>query len=104
MIPNGPFPTCHQFSLSDTPRSAGGLRCRCRRYTERSGVGRDGSAALVPGPHRGGAAAARGGAGRAAGVALDVKVILTPPCVIIPLVILHTKYAGLRENEFNAHA
>ena len=40
----------------------------------------------------------------AAWVALEVKAILTPPCIIISLVILCTKYTGWRENDFNVHA
>jgi hypothetical protein len=37
-------------------------------------------------------------------VALDVKVILTPPaCLYISLVILHTKYTGWRQNDFTAN-
>ena len=31
-------------------------------------------------------------------LALDVKVNLTPPCII-----LHKKYAGWRENDFNVY-
>ena len=34
------------------------------------------------------------GAIGAASLALDVKVILTPPCIIIPLLIIYTKYTG----------
>jgi hypothetical protein len=37
-------------------------------------------------------------------VALDVKVILTPPCIIITLVILYTKYTGWCQNDFNVYA
>jgi hypothetical protein len=35
-------------------------------------------------------------------IALDVKVILIPPCIL--LVILHTRYTGARQNDCSAHA
>jgi hypothetical protein len=35
---------------------------------------------------------------------MDVKVILTPPYILISLVILHTKYTGARQNDFNVYA
>ena len=53
-----------------------------------------------------GAAHRRGEQLRAA-LAVDVKVILTPPCIfhqLISLVILHTKYTGARQSELNVHA
>jgi hypothetical protein len=37
-------------------------------------------------------------------IALDVKVILTPPCTLFSLVILYTKYTGLRQKDFNVYA
>jgi hypothetical protein len=37
-------------------------------------------------------------------VALDVKVILIPPRLCISSVVLHTKYTGARENDFNVRA
>jgi hypothetical protein len=37
--------------------------------------------------------------------ALDVKAILTPPCMCIPyLVTLPTEYTGRRQNDVNFHA
>ena len=41
---------------------------------------------------------------RAAQLAMGVKVILIPLCIIISLVILHTKYTGRRQNDFNVYA
>jgi hypothetical protein len=36
-------------------------------------------------------------------IALDVKVVLAP-VLYIPIPILHTKYTGWRDNDFNVYA
>ena len=38
------------------------------------------------------------------GLAMDVKIILTPLCITIPLVILNTNYTGRRQSDFNVYA
>jgi hypothetical protein len=37
-------------------------------------------------------------------VAMDVKISLTPPCIIVSSVILHTKYTAWRRNDSKVYA
>ena len=40
---------------------------------------------------------------RLLGLALNVNVIMTPPCIIISLVVLHRKYTGWHDNDLNVY-